>query len=141
MSFSIKSMPVFFFCCILCELTIYAIFLLLFLFFSTLIFGHSYLKYLTPQHLKHLTSSIVLLLLILTFSFTSYFITLLNNTLNLFLEIGFLFSFLFLFLQFWARYPNLSQFQHFLLFFSFNSTFSLVKVCYWLSMLLMSKLL
>jgi len=56
-------------------------FLSLFLFFSILIFGHSYLKCPIPQHLKYLTSSTISFLLILIFSLTLHLITLLNNTL------------------------------------------------------------
>ena len=91
-------------CYAFCGLATHIAFLFYFLFFSTSIFGHFYLKYPTPQYLKHLTSITISFLLILTFSFTPYLITLLNNTSNLFLEISFLFFLSFLFLQLQARY-------------------------------------
>ena len=72
-------------------------------------FRHFYLKCPTPQHLKYLTFSIISFLLILTSSLTLHFITLLNNTLNLFLGISFPFSFSFLFLQLQTRCLNFSQ--------------------------------
>ena len=116
-------------CYTFCELAACTASFSLFLFFSTSIFGYFHLKCLTSQYLEHLTSFTVSFLLILTLFFIPHLITLLNNTSNLFLEIGFLFSCSFLFLQLQTRYPNFSQLQHFLLSLSSNSTFSLVRVC------------
>ena len=79
-------------CCAFCRLATCTAFLSLFLFFLTLIFGHFHLKCPTSQYLKYLTSSTILFLLILTSSLTPYLITLLDNTSNLFLEIGSPFS-------------------------------------------------
>ena len=78
-------------CCVFCRLAICTVFSSLFLFLLILIFGHFHLKCPTPQHLKHLTSSTISFLLILTSSLTPYLITLLDNTSNLFLEISSLF--------------------------------------------------
>ena len=114
-------------CCVFCGLATCTASLSFFFFLLTSIFGHSHLKCITFQHLKHLTSSTVLFLLILTSSFIPYLITLLNNTSNLFLGIGFPFSSSFLFLQLWTRYPNFSQLQHFLPSLSSNSALSLVR--------------
>ena len=115
-------------CCIFYGLAACATSSSLFLFFSTSIFEYSYLKCLTPQHLKHLTSSTISFLLILTFSLTPHLITLLNNTSNLFWGAVPLFSFPSLFLQFQARCPNPLQLQHSHFFFPSNFALNEVRV-------------
>ena len=107
---------------------------------STFMFEHFHFWCSTPQHLKYFTfSSSLFCHLIFTSLLILYYITQLINTLNLFLEIGFLSSSPILFLQLWTRCPNFLQLKHFLLFFSSSSALSLVKVCHWLSMMLIKE--
>jgi len=127
-------------CCAFCGLAICTISFSLFLFFSTSIFKYSYLRYPIPQHLKHLTPSIVFCLLTFTFSLTLYCITLLAITSNLFWGIDFLFSSTLLFLQLWTRCPNLLHPQYTLPSLLSISALSLTRACYWLSILLRREL-
>ena len=97
------------FCYAFCGFAMCAAFSSFFLCFSTLIFGHFYLKCPTPQHLKHLISSSTFFHLTLTSSFTLHLITLLANTSNLFWGIDFPSPSFLLFLQLWARCLNFLQ--------------------------------
>ena len=99
----------------------------------TLIFGHFHLRCPIPQHLKHLTSSIVSCLLTFTSSLTPHCITLLAITSNLFWRTDFLFFSTLLFLQLQARCPNLLHPQHTLSSLSSISALSLARAYHWLS--------
>ena len=94
-------------CCAFCGTAIYATSSTTHNFFSS--FQREYSLYLCPfsPHLKHSTSIISCLLIVV--SLTPHCITLLNNTSNLFWGMTPLFSFLPLFLQFRARCPNSLQ--------------------------------
>ena len=70
--------------------------------------GHSLHLCPSSPHLKHLTTTVSCLLIVL--SLTLHCITLLDNTSNLFREITSLFSFSLLLLQLWARCPNFLQY-------------------------------
>ena len=89
-------------------------------------------------YLKHSTSIVSYLLIIL--SFTLYCITLLNNTLNLFWGVVVPFSSSFLFLQLWTRCLNPLQFLHNFLLLSSSFSLSLVRVHFSLSKLLINEL-
>ena len=127
-------------CCAFCGLATYIAFFFLLFFFLTSIFGHSYLKWLTLQHLKHFTFSIISYLLTFTSSLTSHYITLLAITSNLFWEINLLFSSPFLFLQLWARCPNLLYLQHTLPSLPSIFALSLARAYCWLSISLIREL-
>ena len=71
---------------------------------------------------------------------TPHCITWLLNISNLFWGIVFSFSPSALFLQFWARYPNLLQLKHIFPFLPSSSALNLARACFWLSMLLMREL-
>ena len=107
-------------------------------FFSPFQIGHS--LHLCPfsPHLKHSTSTVSYLLIVV--SLTSHCITLLDNTSNLFWGTIPLFSSPSLFLQFWTRCLNPLQYRYTLLLLSSNSALSLVRACFWLSRLLMRAL-
>jgi len=89
-------------------------------------------------HLKHSTFTVSCFLIIP--SFTSHYITLLDNTSNLFWGAVSLFSFPFLFLQFRARCPNPLQLQYSHSFFPSNFALNEVRACFCLSKLLISEL-
>ena len=89
-------------------------------------------------HLKHSTSTISCFLIVL--SFTSHYITLLDNTSNLFWGVVFLFSSSSLFLQFRARCPNFLHPQHILPSLPSISALSLARTHRWLSILLIREL-
>ena len=119
-------------CCTFCDLAICTT-------FSFLTHnGHS--LHLCPfsPHLKHLTSTAPILLII--FFSTPHCIILLLNTSNLFLGITVPFPSSFCFLQFWARCPNFLQCLHNFSLLSSNSFLSLVKERLSLSKLLINEL-
>ena len=91
----------------------------------------------TRTGVKHSTATSFCLLIIL--SSTSHCITLLLNISNLFWGIVFLFFF-FSFLQFWARCLNSLQLLHNFPLLSSSSSFSLARVCFSLSKLLINEL-
>ena len=92
------------FCCVFCGMAIRTASSSTRNFFSLFQIGHS--LHLCPfsPHLKHTTSTVSCFLIVL--SFTPHYITLLDNTSNLFWGAVPLFSFSLLFLQFWARCLN-----------------------------------
>ena len=103
-------------------------------------FQRGYSLHLCPfsPHLKHSTFTVSCFFIIL--SFTSHYITLLDNTSNLFWGVVPLFSFPFLFLQFWTRYPNSLQLQHSHSFFPSNFALNKVRAHFCLSKLLINEL-
>ena len=123
------------FCCTFCGMATHTVFSTTHNFFSPFQIGHS--LHLCPfsLYLKHSTSTVSCLLIIV--SLTSHCITLLNNTSNLFWDTVPLFSSPSLFLQFRARCPNPLQCRHTLLLLPSNSALSLARACFWLSRLLM----
>ena len=127
-------------CCTFCNLATYTISSSLLLLFPTSIFGHSHLRCLVPQHLKHLTPFIVSCLFTFTFSLTLHYITLLAITSNLFWRINFPFSSTLLFLQLWARCLNLLHPQYTLPSLPSISIPSLARAYHWLSILLRREL-
>ena len=127
-------------CCAFCGLATCAVsssstllnFLSSFPFFHS---GHSLYLCLFSLHLKHSTTIISCLLIIL--SSTPHCITLLFNTLNLFWGTMVPFSPSLLFLQLQTRCPNPLQYLHIFPFLSSSSVLSLARACFFLSKLLM----
>ena len=126
------------FCCTFCGMATYAASSTTHNFFSPFQKGHS--LHLCPfsPHLKYSTFTVSCFFIIL--SFTSCYITLLDNTSNLFWEVVPLFSFPSLFLQFRTRCPNPLQLQHSCSFFPSNFVLNEVRVCFCLSKLLINEL-
>ena len=96
--------------------------------------GHSLHLCPSSPHLKHLTATVLMLLI--TLSSTPYCITRLFKTSNLFWGISAPFSSSLLFLQFQARCPNLLQLLQSFSFLPSNSTLSLARARFSLSRLL-----
>ena len=107
----------------------------LFLFFHS---GHSLQLCPLSPHLKHSTTIVSCLLIIL--SSTPHYITLLFNTLNLFWETMVPFFFSFLLLQLQARCLNPLQFLHNFSFLPSSSSLSLMREHFSLSRLLINEL-
>ena len=103
-------------------------------------FQREYSLHLCPfsPHLKHFTFTVFCFFIIL--SFISHYITLLDNTSNLFWGVVPLFSFPFLFLQFWTRCPNSLQLQYSHSFFPSNFALNKVRAHFCLSKLLINEL-